>query len=199
MVKIAVTGSYGSGKSCVSRILSSCLGGTLCNTDSLCRELMEPGQQGFVGLQKEFGGRFISKDGQLDRLLLREAAFTDTAIKTGLESILHPLVRNSVGELAEESDGCSLFLVVEVPLLFEVGWQEDFDVTVLVRVDKATSVQRAVTRDCIDKEEAIRIIDLQLPIACKEPLSDYIIDNGSTFVSTAQQTAWLATLLANTE
>ena len=198
-MRIAVTGCYGSGKSSVSRLLSSYLGACLCNTDFICRELMEPGEEGFVGLQKEFGERFITRDGQLDRLLLREVVLTDTVVKTQLEAIVHPLVRKSVGELAEQSAGLNLFLVVEVPLLFEVGWQEDFDVTVLVRVANETCVNRVIARDEIDREEAQRIINQQLPMSCKEPLADYIIDNGSTFVSTAQQTAWLATLLANTK
>ena len=192
---IAVTGGYGSGKSSVSRLLARYLDAKLTNADSLCRALLEPEQEGFRQLQNVFGERFIAQDGSLDRNHLRKATFNDLAIKETLENILHPLVRNSIRHQART---CSLQhwpLVVEVPLLFEVGWQDDFDVSVLVRVDRQTCVQRAVKRDCIVAEEAERVIELQLPMSCKVPLADYIIDNSDTFVSTAQQAAWLSTLL----
>ena len=194
-MNIAVTGGYGSGKSCVSRLLASYLDATLRSSDVLCRELLEPGQEGFIQQQKLFGDTFIGTDGTIDRARLRNATFTDTAVKDTLEKILHPLVRDRVCKLAQECAEENSNLVVEVPLLFEVGWQEDFDASVLVRVDSRTSAERAVKRDRIVLEEALRIIRLQLPMSCKEPLADYIIDNSCTFVSTAQQTAWLATLL----
>ncbi|MFT5698870.1 MAG: dephospho-CoA kinase [Desulforhopalus sp.] len=196
-MNIAITGGYGSGKSCVSRLLTSYLSATFTNTDLLCRILLEPDEDGFIQLQKVFGDKFISCSGTLDRALLRHAAFTDSTVKEQLEKILHPLVRDRVRDqiiVCKEQDR---FLVVEVPLLFEVGWQDDFDITVLVRVDSQTSIQRAVKRDAIEIEEAERIIGMQLPMSCKEPLVDYIIDNNDTFTSTVQQTAWLATLLCN--
>ncbi|BHH83867.1 dephospho-CoA kinase [Desulforhopalus sp. 52FAK] len=196
-MKIAITGCYGSGKSSVSRLLADYLGATLVNTDLICKELLEPDEDGYMGLIREFGSRFISPGGQINRSLLREATFSDNTVKEKLEGILHPLVRERVRLLGKASLGSSSIFVTEVPLLFEVGWQDDFDIVVLVRVDTQTSIARTVNRDGIEKEEAKRIIDLQLSMACKEPLVDYIIDNGSTFVSTAQQTAWLATSLKN--
>lgn len=194
-MNIAITGGYGSGKSSVSRLIADYLGATLTDTDLICKELLEPDEDGYLALIEEFGSRFITPNGLVDRSLLRDATFSDTTVKEKLEAILHPLVRDRVRGQGDDSLGSSDIFVTEVPLLFEVGWQDDFDVSVLVRVDKDTSVARTVSRDGIEKEEALRIIGLQLPMTCKEPLSDYIIDNGSTFVSTAQQTAWLATLL----
>lgn len=195
-MNIAVTGGYGSGKSSVSRLLACYLDATLTNSDLLCRTLLEPLEEGYRQLQQEFGDRFFSQDGSVDRAVLRQATFTDPKIKDTLEKILHPLVRDKVRKQANVCNDHHSFLVVEVPLLFEVGWQDDFDISVLVRVDRASSIERSVIRDGIDTEEAGRIIDLQLPMSIKEPLVDYIIDNSCTFVSTAQQTAWLASHLA---
>ena len=194
-MNIAVTGGYGSGKSSVSRLFARYLGAKLTNADFLCRSLLEPGQDGFRQLQNVFGDRFTGQDGSLDRNHLRDATFNDLTIKDTLEKILHPLVRDRVRDQARVCCLQHNSLVVEVPLLFEVGWQDDFDISVLVRVDRETSVKRVVKRDCIVAEEAERIIDFQLPMSCKEPLADYVIDNNDTFVSTAQQTAWLSTLL----
>lgn len=198
-MNIAVTGGYGSGKSCVSRLLACYLDATLRSSDDLCREFLEPGQPGFIQLHKIYGDIFIGADGTIDRALLRQATFTDAAIKKTLEKILHPLVRSRVCKLARDCIKEQSNLVVEVPLLFEVGWQEDFDASVLVRVDSLTSAERAAKRDNIAVEEAMRIIGLQLPMSCKVPLADYIIDNSCTFGSTAQQAAWLATLLGKTK
>jgi len=194
-VIIGLTGGYGSGKSSVSRLLAGYLKAELADADVLCRVLLEPDQDGFRQLQKEFGDRFFLSDGSLDRNLLRQETFKDPEIKAKLENILHPLVRKAI---ADQGDICRVQhvpLVVEVPLLFEVGWQGDFDVTVLVRVPKETAVTRSVKRDNISEEEANRIIGLQFPMSYKESRVDYIIDNSDTFVSTAQQTAWLAKVL----
>lgn len=192
---IGLTGGYGSGKSSVSRLLARYLGADLTDADILCRMLLEPDQEGLRLLKKKFGDRFFLDDGSLDRKYLRQETFKNPEIKESLERILHPLVRKAIGSQADVSRLQHVPLVVEVPLLFEVGWQDDFDVTVLVRVPEKTAVRRAVKRDHISEEEAKRIIGLQLPMSCKEPRVDYIIDNTDTFVSTAQQTAWLSRML----
>lgn len=194
-MKIAVTGSYGSGKSSVTRLLVAYLDAELVDTDHICRDLLKYGEPGYLQLRDVYGSRFLREDGSIDRQVLRDATFGDTTIKEQLEAILHPLVRSRVNIAGGRAKEDLSFLVAEVPLLYEVGWQDDFDLTVLVRVSREISVARTISRDTIDREEAEQILGLQLPMTCKEPLADYIIDNGCTFVSTAQQTAWLATLL----
>lgn len=195
-MNIGVTGGYGSGKSSVSRLLAKYLHAELTDADVLCRSLLEPNEEGTRQLREVFGDRFFIEDGSLDRNLLRQETFKDSSVKEELEKILHPLVRRTI---ADQTNLCRLyhsFLVVEVPLLFEVGWQDDFDITVLVRVAPDTAIKRSVKRDNIREEEAMRIIGLQLPMSYKEPRVDYIIDNSDTFVSTAQQTAWLSKVLS---
>jgi len=194
-VNIGITGGYGSGKSSVSRLLAMYLQAELTDADVLCRTLLEPGQDGTRQLQIEFADRFSLGDGSINRNLLRQETFKDPEVKEKLEKILHPLVRKTIAEQAHVCRVQHSYLVVEVPLLFEVGWQDDFDVTVLVRVPPEIAMVRSVKRDKITEEEARRIIGLQLPMSYKEPRVDYIIDNSDTFVSTAQQTAWLANVL----
>ena len=194
-MNIGITGGYGSGKSSVSRLLAMYLQAELTDSDVLCRTLLEPDQEGSKQLQIEFADRFFLGDGSIDRNLLRQETFKNPEVKEKLEKILHPLVRKNIAEQAYVCRVHHSYLVVEVPLLFEVGWQDDFDVTVLVRVPPETAITRSVNRDNISKEEARRIIGLQLPMSYKEPRVDYIIDNSDTFVSTAQQTAWLSNVL----
>lgn len=197
-MNIGLTGGYGSGKSSVSRLLATYLDAELIDADVLCRTLLEPDQEGTRLFRKVFGDTFFSQDGSIDRNFLRQETFNNPAVKEELENILHPLVRSTIGDKARLSRTQHSFLVVEVPLLFEVGWDDDFDITVLVRVPPDIAITRSVKRDNISAEEATRIIGLQLPMSYKEPRVDYIIDNSDTFVSTAQQTAWLSNLLWKT-
>lgn len=197
-MNIGLTGGYGSGKSSVSRLLAKYLDAELIDADVLCRTLLEPDQEGTRQLREVFGDKFFFQDGSVDRNILRQETFNNPAVKEELENILHPLVRSTIEEKARFSRMQHSFLVVEVPLLFEVGWNDDYDVTVLVRVAPDIAITRSVKRDNISIEEAARIIGLQLPMSYKEPRVDYIIDNSDTFVSTAQQTAWLSNLLCKT-
>lgn len=191
-MNIGVTGGYGSGKSSISRVLAGYLGADLLNSDEICRQLLLPGGAAFCELEEIFGKRFICADGELDRDGLRQAAFSDSSVKKGLEGILHPLVRQHVAETASSCLKGEKHLVVEVPLLFEVGWQDDFNTTLLVRCSHATAVKRSVLRDNIQKEEAERVIALQMAMAEKERLAHCIVDNDGTFVSSVQQVAWFA-------
>lgn len=194
-MNIGITGGYGSGKSSVSRLLAVYLQAELTDADAICRTLLEPGQDGSRQFKQVFGNRFFCDDGSIDRTLLRQETFKNPEVKEKLEKILHPLVRGTIEDQARDCSVHQSYLVVEVPLLFEVGWQDNFDVTVLVRVPPETAITRSVKRDNISKEEARRIIELQLPMSYKESRVDYIIDNSDTFVSTSQQTAWLSNVL----
>lgn len=186
---VAVTGGLGSGKSTASRILARVLAAEHVDTDQLCRLEMRPGRQGHAEFRRVFGGRFLIADGSIDRLLLRQAVFDDKLIKAQLENILHPLVRHHVLELYRQRQGQDL--VVEVPLLFEVGWQQDFDVTVAVYVHDELALARVRLRDGLPVEDLLRVFAQQLPNSRKVQLADFGVDNSGTFASTFSQLSWL--------
>jgi len=195
-MNIAITGGLGTGKSTVSKILAAHLGAELIDTDNLCRLQMLPGKEGFMRFLQIFGGKYIQDDGAIDRLELRKAVFSNSDIKNRLESILHPIVRSEVASRCEESVVQGRIVVVEVPLLFEVNWQQDFEQTVAVYVLEKVCIQRVMARDGIDKDTISNILSAQIPIDIKRSLADYVIDNSSTFASTVQQVAWLTGKLA---
>jgi dephospho-CoA kinase len=191
-MNIAITGGLGSGKSTVSKILAAYLDAELIDTDNLCRLQMLPGAQGFTSFLQIFDGKYIQADGAIDRLELRKAVFSDPDIKKTLENILHPIVRSEVATCCQTSVAQGKIVVVEVPLLFEVGWQQDFEHTVAVFVLEKVCIQRVMARDGIDKETILNILSSQMPVDIKRRLADFIIDNSSTFASTIQQIAWFA-------
>lgn len=192
---IGVTGGIGTGKSTVSKILAFALGAELIDTDQLCREQLRVGAEGYRKLNEFFGPRFTHPDKSLNRELLRQHVFADDEIKRALENILHPLVAAALHRHQRECNTNSRQLVVEVPLLFEVGWQELFDNTVVVYVPPAVCADRVVLRDGLSPQLIEKIILSQMAIEEKRRLADYCVDNSTTYASTMQQTHWLSRVL----
>lgn len=191
-MNIAVTGGLGTGKSTVSKILADNLVTELIDTDQLCRRQMLPGQQGYAAFDRIFGQRFMQADGAIDRQLLRQAVFKDYTIRKQLENILHPIVRAEVAARGKACLAEGRMLVVEVPLLYEVGWQDAFDVCVVVYVPEQLCIERVISRDALSAEQIRQILHAQFPIEKKLDSADFIVDNSSTFVSTVQQIAWMS-------
>jgi dephospho-CoA kinase len=191
-VKIAITGGLGTGKSTVAKILASTLETTLIDTDQLCRRQMLPGTEGYEEFGRVFGQKYLQDDGTVDRVLLRQAVFEDAALREKLENILHPIVRRQVAILCKTCSSHAVVSVVEVPLLYEVGWQADFDVCIVVYVPEDICVQRVMLRDEMAAEEIMQIMHSQIPIKKKLDYADFIVDNAGIFVSTVQQTYRLA-------
>lgn len=190
-MNIAVTGGLGSGKSTVSKILAKTIAADHVDTDLLCRQQMQPGRPGFAKFCEVFGGRHLQADGSLDRPSLRREVFSNSRAKTQLEMILHPLVRQEVAAHYAENCRAGKDLVVEVPLLFESGWQEDFAVWVVVYLSEESCLRRVAARDGLSAEEIHRVIASQIPMSQKLAAAHFVIDNNGTFVSTVQQIAWL--------
>ena len=195
-MNIAVTGGLGTGKSTVSKILAAILETELIDTDQLCRAQMLPGTEGFEEFRRTFGKKFIQSDNTIDRLALRQAVFVDEQLRNQLERILHPLVQRDVSLFCREWKSRGKILVVEVPLLYEVGWQDEFDASVVVYVPEKICIERVRVRNGLAVEEIKQILRSQMPIDKKRDYADFVIDNSGIFVSTVQQIAWLSKKLS---
>lgn len=188
-MNIAVTGGLGSGKSTVSKILASYLRCELLDTDQLCRQQLEPGQKGLERFGKVFGGRFICPDGTLNRPALREATFKEHSVKSKLEAILHPIVRRIVANKLTAESISTVPVIVEVPLLYEVQWQDEFDRCIVVYTPEHLVYERVMFRDGLTAEEISLILASQISIEEKRNYTRLVIDNSDTFVSSMLQVA----------
>lgn len=189
---IGLTGGMGAGKSVVARLLAKLLGFDVLDTDILCRNLLQVNMPGWQGVQEKWGHRFFDLAGNIDRPALRKALFTDPVVRQGVEQILHPLVRQEVIIRAAEKGSVLSGLVVEVPLLFEVGWQDDFDWIVVVYAENECCLQRIVSRDRVSLEEATGAVCAQIPLEEKAMRADSVIENSGPFALTILQVCHLA-------
>jgi len=190
-MNIAVTGGMGSGKSKVSRELSKILGAKLVNVDHICRDLLQPRCEGLEALRQVAPLTCFLQDGTLNRPALREAIFTDELFRKQVDSVIHPLVRERIQCICREAGNGTIQLVVEIPLLFETGWQADFDCTLLVYASNETCVTRIMQRDLVTEDDALLSIAAQMPIQKKIELADLLVDNSASFAETVDQLEYL--------
>lgn len=190
---VGVTGGIGSGKSRVASLLGRLLTGIVISADDVCRELLEAGREGYLQFVRSGGTQFLDGDGVINRVKLREKIFADPALRDQLEAILHPLVLERIQAVAE--DAPDSFVIAEVPLLFERGWQDQFDTIIAVFSPRDVVVQRVVDRDRISREDVGKIIAVQMPMEEKNSRADHVIDNSADWQESEKQVVDLAARL----
>ncbi len=188
-----MTGGIGSGKSTVASRLGKLLSALVLNADDICRELLEPGGEGYTRFVRSGGERFLDGGGAIDRRRLREEMFRNAALKELLESILHPLVFKKITETAEQNPQTAI--IAEVPLLFESGRYQLFDIVISVFSPRERVLERVVERDKVCPEAVLEIIAAQMPPEEKNRRADYVIENGFDLQETEKQLAALAAKL----
>lgn len=194
---IGVTGGMGAGKSLVSELLGRLLAVEVFNADILCRNLLHPHMPGWQGIQEVWGARFMDSAGNINRSALRKALFTDVKVRKVVEQLLHPLVRKEIVRRAAEKRSMSAGMLVEVPLLFEVGWQDDFDWIVVVYAGRDCCLKRIVNRDLVTMDEGKNAINAQIALEDKALMADSVIENSGPLALTIFQTYHLARMLDN--
>jgi len=180
MLKVGLTGNIAAGKSTVAQVWRS-MGATVVDADELARRAVEPGTPAHAAIAREWGTWVLEEGGALDRAALRQIVFADPEARARLEGIVHPAVAALRDEAYREAGvrGESL-VVADIPLLFEVGMADDFDVVVLVDAPEAVRLARMVADRGLDEDEARRMIAAQMPAELKRARADVVIRNTGT-------------------
>ncbi|WPD22130.1 MAG: dephospho-CoA kinase [Candidatus Electrothrix scaldis] len=190
---IGVTGGIGSGKSRASSFLAQEYNLPLINLDIVCRDLLQPDNAGWQALRKLLPDVYFSPTGELDRAYFRQQLFADTSLREQVDATLHPLARQEMVQKIELLTG---LVLVEIPLLFEAGWQDDVDCTLVIYADMAARIQRIIDRDQVSREQAQQAIATQQCLREKAAHADYVIDNSGSWQHTcALLHHWLTTIL----
>ena len=177
LLRVALTGNIASGKSTVASVWRE-EGALIIDADDLSRRVVQPGTPGLAAIVERWGPGIVLPTGELDRSALRDVVFRDPGERQHLERIVHPAVQRlrRLEEERAQREGRSI-VVADIPLLYEVGMQDEYDVVVLVDAPEPTRIQRLVEDRGLSVDEARRMIDAQWPSERKRPHADYIIDN----------------------
>lgn len=149
MIKVAVCGGIGSGKSTVCRMFAE-RGVALYDSDSRAKALMNESEELRKALVAEFGEESYT-DGALNRSYLASRVFGSEEQLEKLNSIVHPAVKADFLRWAEEQEGD--FCILESAILFESGFDAVVDKTVAVLAPLPLRIERAMARDGASREQ----------------------------------------------
>jgi dephospho-CoA kinase len=173
VLRVALTGGIGSGKSLVGEILEE-LGALVIDSDQLAREVIERGSPGYEEVITAFGDSILS-EGQIDRAKLAAVVFKEKDLRKKLESIIHPLVREAAEKLARNLPSGAI-LVNQIPLLVESDGAKRFDYVVTVSADEEIRRERLRLRGLKDYEITERMA-AQVADLDREKIANYILRN----------------------
>jgi len=183
---IGILGGIGSGKSTIAAEFAK-LGCKVIDADRIAHELLQelPVREKVVSL---FGQAVLDSSGKIDREKLAEAAFVDHKMLTSLNRIIHPLVLQRTQELIEQykSQNQVKAIVLDMPLLVEVGWHKRCDKLIFVNCEKKLRLERAKKMG-FDKNQVKIRENFQISLDNKESLADNTIENNSDFSAIAKQ------------
>lgn len=184
---LCLTGGIATGKSTVANMFKG-LGVPLIDTDVLAREVLNEDTEAIGEVKNAFGDA-VFEDGAIDRLALAKRIFDDLEARKTLNHIVHPRVRARMNARLESirKKGKHRVALVDVPLLFESGFDDACDDTITVYTDEATQLERLIERDGISESYALRKIRAQMPLEKKKERSDFTIDNSKDLTHTKTQ------------
>jgi dephospho-CoA kinase len=180
MLRVGLTGGIGSGKSEVSRRLAA-HGAAIIDADVAAREVVVPGSPGLARIAEAFGGEVLRPDGSLDRDRLGQMVFGDAELRSRLNAIVHPLVRDWMrdAESAAVQAG-SQVVVHDVPLLAESRGKDGFDLVIVVDAPPGLQISRLVEQRGMTPDQARARMAAQASRDQRLAVADIVIDNSGT-------------------
>ena len=174
IVKLAITGGIGSGKSVVSRMMNV-LGVPVYDCDSSAKRLMVNDEFIVSELKRMFGEDCYEDDGTLNRQYIASCIFTDKQNIKRVNSLVHPAVKRDFEQWAE-LQGTDL-VAVETAILYESGIVESVDKVLVVWAEKETAIRRTVERSGMSRSQVISRMENQMSVDDLLLLSDYSLYN----------------------
>jgi dephospho-CoA kinase len=183
MIRVALTGSIGMGKSTVASMFERA-GVPVFDADAVVRALQGPGGDLVEKIGQLFPGTV--RCGTLDREALAHIVLADRAKLAALEQAVHPAVREAREAFVAEHRE-SPVLVFEIPLLFETQVEQEFDKIVVVSAPPDVQRSRALQRPGMSEAKLDSILARQLPDSEKRARADFVVDTGTDLSTTESQ------------
>ncbi len=206
MLIVGLTGSIATGKSTVSKKLSSDYQIPIVDADLIAKQIVEPGRPAFneiVTYFSQYTDNILLENGELNRAEIGRLVFGEAnrANLTKLNHITHPRVGyETIKQVLSYYIRGYRMIILDVPLLFEAKYSLYCGLIINVTCDKKTQLERLLLRNPqLTKDEASKRIDSQLPMEKKSRYSDYVVTNdGSLQDLYAQLDAVVAELMPST-
>lgn len=175
MLKIAITGGIGSGKTTVTDYLES-KGFLVIDADKISRKITSSGGKAIPYIKEKFGDEFILDDGSMDRAKMRDHIFTNPSAKILLEEGTTKVVIQDINEIIKQKEAAGDKVVFfSIPQLFENNLQEAYDQIWAVSADREIKKDRIMKRDNVPEN----IIDLIISTQAED---DYIVSNSDEII-----------------
>jgi dephospho-CoA kinase len=184
MMLVGVTGNYGMGKSIVLSQFKT-LGAITIDSDKIVESLLSE-KKIIESIRNLLGNTVCDEKGNLDKKKVANLIFKNDILKNSLENILHPLVFDRIESFLFTIKEKNAIVVIEIPLLYEKGYEGKFDRTITVFSDEEKALKR-LEKNGISNENAMKRLQSQLPIEEKNRKCDFIIDNNGTLEETMAQ------------
>lgn len=183
MMKLALTGSIGMGKSTVARMFQRA-GVPLFDADAEVRRLQGPGGDLVEAIERRFPGT-TGPEG-VDREELSKRIVADPQELRALEAIVHPAVHQARTRfILENRDKPALLF--DIPLLFETGGDEVFDKVIVVSAPPEIQRGRVLGRPGMSEEKLDALLARQLPDPEKRKRADFVVDTRGELSTTEEQ------------
>jgi dephospho-CoA kinase len=181
MLRIALTGGIGSGKTSVSDLFTK-LGVPVIDTDIIARQLTDTDKNVLAEITDAFGKDVLNLDGKLNRKKLAQIVFNIKESKQQLENILHPRIQTEVIKQLQDLASIKnppVYALIVIPLFFETDFDYHADRILAVIAEEKTRIERIRQRDKRGPNEIHSIIANQINDVTRTQKSDDIIKNNS--------------------
>ena len=174
MLKIALTGGIGSGKTTVTDYFRK-LGVPVIDADETSHEVTQAGEPAVQKISDAFGDSVLDCDGNLDRTALRNIVFGDPESRKLLESILHPEIRRRMHEAASRTQ--SPYCLFSIPLLIETDQHTSYDRILVVEASEDRRRSWIQARSDLTQNEITAILSAQVSDEQRQRAADDLLMN----------------------
>lgn len=175
MKVIGITGSSGSGKSTITKILGEELKAKTIYADTIVKQMQKKGNEYFVKITELFGSEILDEEGEINRPQLSEIIFTDSMKREELNNLTKKYVAEEIKKQIQEAD--SEYVIIDAPLLIETGLNKYCDIVIAVVSNKNIQIKRICMRDNISEEKALERINAQPNNEFYKKYTNYIVEN----------------------
>ncbi len=189
MPAIALTGNFGTGKTTVLKLFHK-LGAQTFNIDTFVHNILQRPEI-IQEISNLLGNNVLRKNHTgitLNKKLVADIIFNEPGKRKAIESLIHPEVLKTINQKQSDilKSNPDAFLIFEIPLLFEAGYDQYFDSTIVVYCNRRTSIAR-LEKKGFSSNEALNRIRTQMPLTEKKKLADFLINNNDDLQTTERR------------